>query len=196
MATIKANKEAKRQERIKKDKEVKRLATIKANKEAKRQERIKAERERKKLVEAEAKKNQQRSKDLFASVTTSSRPKPVKEPSQVRHNSSVTDRIKNTHLSGQISNRNRERGVENAYIAKVQSLLHNWPAESNYKGSQVKIKFTIYSSGKFKFRLTSRSPNQNFNQGLIEYLKQLQRIGFGQHSKSTPYDIAVTFRAR
>ena len=196
LATIKANKEAKRQERIKKDKEVKRLATIKANKEAKRQERIKAERERKKLVEAEAKKNQQRSKDLFASVTTSSRPKPVKEPSQVRHNSSVTDRIKNTHLSGQISNRNRERGVENAYIAKVQSLLHNWPAESNYKGSQVKIKFTIYSSGKFKFRLTSRSPNQNFNQGLIEYLKQLQRIGFGQHSKSTPYDIAVTFRAR
>ena len=108
----------------------------------------------------------------------------------------MTDRIKNTHQSGQVSNRNRERGVENAYIAKVQGLLHNWPAESNYKGSQVKIKFTIYSSGKFKFRLTNRSPNQNLNQGLIEYLKQLQRTGFGEHSKSTPYDIAVTFRAR
>ncbi|HGZ70126.1 MAG TPA: hypothetical protein ENK74_01880, partial [Nitratifractor sp.] len=127
----KAKKEAKRLAQIKQEKKKKeeakaRVQRIKKEKEKKRLARIKAERERKKRIK-------ERSNSLFSSVNTSSSTKspkaPPKERSHIRHNSSVADRIKNTHLSGRTSNRNRERGVENAYIAKVQKQLRNWNAQ-------------------------------------------------------------------
>ena len=167
-------------ERIKKEKEKKRLA------------RIKAEEDRKKRIK-------ERSKNLFSSVNISSPKKapktPPKEPSRIRHNSSVADRIRNTHQSGRVSNRNRERGVQNAYIAKVQKQLNNRNAQSNYKGQSATIMLTIMSSGRFRYTI-NRSSSGALSSGLREFLEQLNRIGLGQHNKSTPYRISVTFRAR
>ncbi|NOZ89969.1 MAG: cell envelope integrity protein TolA [Epsilonproteobacteria bacterium] len=198
LARIKKEKEKKEQERlarIKKEKEKKereRLARIKREKEAKKRR----ERERQARIREEERKK--RAKNLFSSVNTNTAnksPKRPKEQSHIRHNSSVVDRIKNTHQSGRVSNRNRERGVENAYIAKVEKQLRNWNAQSNYKGQSATIKLTIFSSGKFRYTI-KRSSSMALSSGLREFLDQLNRIGLGQHNKSTPYVINVTFRAR
>jgi len=192
-----AKKEAQRLVQIKRDKEKKEEARAKAErikkeKKKKRLARIKAEEERKKRIK-------ERSHNLFSSVNTSSPKKapktPPKEPSRIRHNSSVADRIRNTHQSGRVSNRNRERGVQNAYIAKVQKQLNNWNAQSNYKGQSATIMLTIMSSGRFRYTI-NRSSSGALSSGLREFLEQLNRIGLGQHNKSTPYKISVTFRAR
>jgi len=194
----KAKKEAQRLARIarekkKKEQEAKaRAERIKKEKEKKRLARIRAERERKRRIK-------ERSKNLFSSVNIHSSNKspktPPKERSHIRHTSSVADRIRNTHLSGRVSNRNRERGVENAYIAKVKNQLNNWNAQSNYKGHHATIILTIMSSGKFRYTI-KRSSSGALTRGLREFLDQLNRIGLGQHNKSTPYVISVTFRAR
>ncbi len=191
---------AKELERIKKEKEKKeraRLARIKKEKEKKeraRLARIRAEEDRKKRAK-------ERSKNLFSSIKTHTTPRaepkrPRREQtSQIRHNSSVADRIKNTHQSGRVSNKNRERGVVNAYIAKVQKQLNNWNAQSNYKGQSATIKLTIMSSGHFRYTVR-RSSSGALSHGLRTFLDQLNRIGLGRHNKSTPYIIEVTFRAR
>jgi len=193
----KAKKEAQRLAQIAKEKKKReearaRAERIKKEKEKKRLARIRAERERKKRIK-------ERSKNLFSSVnihTPNKSPKtPPKERSHIRHTSSVADRIRNTHLSGTVSNRNRERGVENAYIAKVRNQLNNWNAQSNYKGHRATIILTIMSSGKFRYTI-KRSSSGALTRGLREFLDQLNRIGLGQHNKSTPYVISVTFRAR
>jgi len=194
---VKAKKEAQRLAQIKRDKKKKEEARVKAErikkeKEKKRLARIKEERERKKRIK-------EQSRNLFSSVNTSSPKKspktPPKERSRIRHNSSVADRIKNTHLSGTVSNRNRERGVQNAYVSKVRNQLNNWNAQSNYKGHHATIILTIMSSGKFRYTI-KRSSSGALSSGLREFLDQLNRIGLGQHNKSTPYRISVTFRAR
>ncbi len=202
LARIKREKEKKERERlarIKREKEKKereRLARIKREKEKKERERlarIKREEERRRRIK-------ERSKNLFSSVRTHNSPR--KEPrivhsseSRVRHTSRVVDRIRDTHQSGRVSNRNRERGVVNAYIAKVERQLNNWNAQSNYKGQSATIKLTIMSSGHFRYRVRHSSSGE-LTRGLKRFLDQLNRIGLGQHHKSTPYIIEVTFRAK
>jgi TolA protein len=179
--------EKKRQERLAKEKEKKRLERLAKEREKKRQERLARERRRR-----------ERGKDLFASVNTKSPISHQRESlsrSHIKHNSSVVDRIKNTHQSGTISNRNREKGVEDAYKAKVQRRLNNWNAQSSYKGHFAKIKLTISSSGHFRYTIT-QSSSVEMRRGLREFLDQLNRIGLGRHSRSRPYVFSVTFRAR
>jgi len=141
-------------------------------------------------------------KDLFSSVETKEikrepvkrTPKPpIKEPSTVKHNSSVTDRIKATHQSGRVSNANREKGIENAYIAKVKRHMMNWDAVGA-KGQMVTIKLTIYKSGKFRY--TASGVSGAMMSSLRSYLDTLNRMGLGQHQKATPYSIRVDFRVR
>lgn len=190
---IKRAKEAKKIKEIKRLKELERIKKAKEKKERARVARIRAEEDRKKRVK-------ERSKNLFSSVQTHTSRKEPKRPrvqreSQIRHNSSVVDRIKNTHQSGRVSNKNRERGVVNAYIAKVQKQLNNWNAQSNYKGQSATIKLTIMSSGHFRYTVR-RSTSGALSHGLRTFLDQLNRIGLGRHNKSSPYIIEVTFRAR
>ena len=182
----------------KKIEEAKRVARAKARREKEKKERerlarIKREEERRRRIK-------ERSKNLFSSVRTHNSPR--KEPrivhsseSRVRHTSRVVDRIRDTHQSGRVSNRNRERGVVNAYIAKVERQLNNWNAQSNYKGQSATIKLTIMSSGHFRYRVRHSSSGE-LTRGLKRFLDQLNRIGLGQHHKSTPYIIEVTFRAK
>lgn len=141
-------------------------------------------------------------KDLFSNVKTKEIKKepvkrtpkpPIQEPSRIKHNSSVTDRIKATQQSGQVSNANRERGVENAYIAKVKRHMMNWDAVGA-KGQMVSIKLTIYNSGKFRY--TASGVSGAMMSSLRNYLDTLNRMGLGRHQKATPYSINVNFRVR
>ena len=141
-------------------------------------------------------------KDLFSSVKTKDvkkRPvkktpkRPVKQPSSIKHNSSITDRIRATHQSGRVSNANREKGIENAYIAKVKRHMMNWSAVGA-KGQYVTIHLTIYNSGKFKY--TASGVSGSMKSSLKRYLDTLNRIGLGRHKKSSPYSIQVRFRVR
>ena len=144
-------------------------------------------------------------KDLFSSVkTTTPKKVPVKktpkrpvkevvrEQSSIKHNSSVTDRIKATHQSGQVSNANRDKGVVNAYIAKVKQRMNNWDAVGA-KGQWVTINLTIFQSGKFRY--TASGVNGAMRDSLTRYMQRLNRMGgLGRHTKSTPYLIEVRFR--
>jgi hypothetical protein len=150
-------------------------------------------------------------KDLFSSVKTKDvskqpvkrEPKTVKRPvvvpkapSRIKHNSSISDRIKNTHQSGRVSNKNREVGVKNAYIARVKRHMNNWNAGSAYKGKRVSLALTIYSSGKFSYRILSGA-DSSMRHSLSQFLDQLNRMGqLGKHSKSSPYSIRVDFTVR
>jgi hypothetical protein len=119
--------------------------------------------------------------------------RPVKRPSSIKHNSSVTDRIRATHQSGRVSNANREKGIENAYIAKVKRHMMNWSAVGA-KGQYVTVHLTIYNSGKFRY--TSSGVAGSMKSSLKRYLDTLNRIGLGRHKKSSPYSIQVRFRVR
>ena len=143
-------------------------------------------------------------KDLFSSVSTK-RPvkkvpkhiqpmkhsRPAKEPNSIKHNMSITDRIKATHQSGHLSNANRDKGIENAYIARVKRHMSNWNPVG-MKGQFVTVNLTIYNSGKFRY--TTSGVSGSMRTSLTRYLDTLNRIGLGRHKKSTPYSIQVRFR--
>lgn len=150
-------------------------------------------------------KKTQSAKDLFSSVKTKDVakqpvkkvpiPTPPKQESSIKHNSSMTDRIKNSHQSGSVSDKNREKGIENAYIAKVKRHMNNWNAGSAHKGQHITIALTIYNSGKFNYRIVSGGYG-DIQSSLSQYLDTLNRMGLGTHSKSTPYSIKVSFTVR
>ncbi|SFV69517.1 M-like protein [hydrothermal vent metagenome] len=146
-------------------------------------------------------------KDLFSSIKTKDvtkhikrEPKHVKRPivipkapSRIKHNSAISDRIKSTHQSGRVSNANRDRGIKNAYIAKVKRHMNNWNAGSAYKGKRVSLTLTIYNSGKFSYRIISGG-DEDMKRSLKEFLDRLNRMRqLGGHSKSSPYSIKVNF---
>jgi hypothetical protein len=86
-------------------------------------------------------------------------------------------------------------GVEDGYKSKVKSILNGWPAQSDFAGNKAKIKFIIEPSGRFEFDVISQSSNEEFNKGLIQYLKQLQKVGFGAHGGNRDYVFNVDFIA-
>ncbi|MDD3775150.1 MAG: TonB C-terminal domain-containing protein [Sulfurovaceae bacterium] len=88
-----------------------------------------------------------------------------------------------------------DAGVEDAYKSKVRSILQGWPAQSSYAGERAKISFVIQPNGDFDFKITQPSANEEFNQGLVQYLKQLQKVGFGPHAGSRAYLFDVNFIA-
>ncbi len=92
-------------------------------------------------------------------------------------------------------NKKGDAGVEDAYKSKVKSILQGWPAQSSYAGERAKISFVIQPNGDFDFKIIQPSANEEFNQGLVQYLKQLQRVGFGPHAGSRAYLFDVNFIA-
>jgi len=127
-------------------------------------------------------------KDLFANVTANKKPekkriyKPKVSASELFNNS-----IKVQKPS--------DRGIENAYLAKVEEKLNGWPAQSEYAGEKAKVSLKIQSNGRFTFKVITGSSNPDFNEGLIAYLKQLQKFGFGPHKGGRAYAIDVEFVA-
>ncbi len=140
--------------------------------------------------------------DLFANVKSDV---PVVQTSKTKQSSkpslSVTTKTFKPSSSEASQRINKEfakqgnAGVEDAYKSKVKSILQGWPAQSSYAGERAKISFVIQPNGDFDFKIIQPSANEEFNQGLVQYLKQLQRVGFGPHAGSRAYLFDVNFIA-
>ena len=144
-------------------------------------------------------------KDLFANISATKKvekAKPVKvvdTPVKPKKSNSikVSEKISATEL---VSNtlkiqKKSDSGIENAYLAMIEEKLKGWPAQSEYAGEKAKVWIQVEPSGTFRFKVISASGNEAFNSGLIAYLKQLQKIGFGPHKGNRPYELDVEFIA-
>jgi len=164
---------------------------------------------KKKIVKKDVNKTKPKkknsAKNLFANVKASKKKNLIKvsdKPIKTKPKSSlikVTDNPKSAsqRISSSLKNqKSSDSGVENAYLAKVQSMLEGWPAQSEYVGEKVKVILYINPTGFFEFKLKTVSNNQNFNIGLTEYLKQLQDIGFGRHKGERTYQFEAEFIAK
>ena len=89
-----------------------------------------------------------------------------------------------------------DSGIENAYLAMIEEKLKGWPAQSEYAGEKARVWIKVEPSGTYRFKVISASGNDAFNSGLILYLKQLQKIGFGPHKGKKPYELDVEFIAK
>jgi len=143
--------------------------------------------------------------DLFADVKTVEKKldinitkKPIKTstPSKMIEMKdrplSASERISST-LKTQ---KNSHSGEENAYFAKVQSMLEDWPAQTEFAGEKAKVVLYIKTSGEFEFKVQSASTIGTFNEGLIAFLEQLQSIGFGPHNGERTYEYEAEFIAK
>jgi len=144
-------------------------------------------------------------KDLFANISSSKKvekPKPIKvTKTPVKPKKSniikVSDKPSASEL---VSNalkiqKKSDSGIENAYLAKIEEKLKGWPAQSEYAGEKTKVWIKVEPSGAFKFKIITASGNEAFNSGLMAYLQQLQKIGFGQHKGNRAYELDVEFIA-
>ncbi len=160
---------------------------------------------KKKDVNKTKPKKKNHAKDLFSHIKTAKKKKlitvsekPIKSKSK-NNLIKVSDNIPSAseRISNSLKNQKSKRsGVENAYLAKVQNLLEGWPAQSEYAGETVKVILYIQTSGFFEFKIKSASNNPNFNQGLTEYLEQLQEFGFGHHGGGRTYTFEAEFIAK
>ena len=161
---------------------------------------------KKKDVNKSKKPKKRAAKDLFANVKTAKKKKmniqvhdkPVKSTPKKKlikmsnKPVSATARINNS-LKNQKS---MQSGVESNYLAAVQSMLEDWPAQHDYAGEKVKVLLYIDPTGNFEFKITSASRNPDFNRGLTEYLEQLQEFGFGRHKGGRTYEFEAEFVAK
>ncbi|MBA1419331.1 MAG: TonB C-terminal domain-containing protein [Epsilonproteobacteria bacterium] len=164
---------------------------------------VKKKKKPKKIVKKEPPKKVNKPKDLFANVSSTKKPKniikvsskPVKpkqnNPIKVSKKASASDLVSSSLKTQKKS----DRGIENAYFALVEEKLKGWPAQSDYAGEMAKVWFKIDPNGHFTFKVTTASANEDFNTGLIAYLEQLQRIGFGPHKGNRAYTLSVEFVA-
>jgi len=149
-------------------------------------------------------KPKKKARDLFKNIKTSKKKKlhilitdkPVK--TRPKHNlihvteMSATERIEASLKSQKQS----DSGVENAYFAKVQRMLEEWPAQSDYAGEKAKVILYIKPSGYFTFKVVSHSNIPAFNRRLEEFLEQLQITGFGPHKAGRTYTFEAEFIAK
>ena len=206
-AEAKAKEEAKRRAKEAKAKEEakRRAKEAKAREEAKRRAKEAKAKEEAKRRAKEAKAREERAKkkrqeqarreraNLFDGLKLPSATPPK---NQVHHRSSAMDRIANTQQHGSPSDKNRDKGVVDAYRAKVEKQLRNWSAQSEYKGHSATIKLIIYRSGDFRYTIL-RSSSPALTQGLKAFLNRLKRMGgLGRHHAAHPYEFNVTFKAR
>jgi protein TonB len=91
---------------------------------------------------------------------------------------------------------NKNSGIKNEYLARVQEALEDWPTQSDFAGESVKVLLYIKPSGYFTFKIKSASKNKRFNESLKEYLEQLQSIGFGRHRGNKTYIFEANFVAK
>ena len=164
---------------------------------------------KKKIVKKDVNKTKPKkknsAKNLFANVKAPKKKNLIKvsdKPIKTKPKSTlikVTDKPKSAsqRISSSLKNqKSSDSGVENAYLAKVQSMLEGWPAQSEYAGEKVKVILYINPTGFFEFKLKTVSNNQDFNIGLTEYLRQLQDIGFGRHKGERTYQFEAEFIAK
>ena len=108
----------------------------------------------------------------------------------------IEKKVKKTTKKRLKKEKAQDRGVKNAYFARVERMLQNWPSQSEFAGETIKVWLKIRQDGTFEFKLLSVSNNEDFNTGLIQYLQQLQRVGFDPHHHSKAYELNVEFVAK
>ncbi len=145
-------------------------------------------------------------KNLFANIPSGklSKEKPHKKQKSSKETTPKESIVRAPHTpsaSELISNslkrqKSSDRGVEKAYFAKIEERLRGWPAQSEYAGERAKVWFMVEPNGAFVFKVITASNNEDFNRGLIAYLKQLQRFGFGSHKGKRAYELDVEFIAK
>jgi outer membrane biosynthesis protein TonB len=209
---LSAPKKAQKSKVVKKKAKVKPKKIIKKKPKPKKNTRKKVikEKVRKKSVKKKDEnitkaKKRNKAKDLFANVKTSKKKNIIKISDKPIKTKSKNDLIKVTEnhktaserINSSLKNKkSSDSGVENSYLAKVQSMLEGWPAQSEYAGQKVKVILYIDPSGFFEFKLKTASNNPNFNAGLTEYLEQLKEIGFGHHKGARTYQFEAEFIAK
>ena len=163
---------------------------------------------KKKVVKKKVKpkpKKKNNTKDLFANVKAPKKKnliqvtkKPVKTKPKNNLIKVSDNKVSATqHINNSLKNqKSTQTGVESAYLAKVQSMLEGWPAQSEYAGEKVKVILYINPNGFFEFKIKSASRNADFNAGLTEYLEQLQEFGFGRHKGKRTYNFEAEFIAK
>ncbi|HHO64893.1 MAG TPA: hypothetical protein ENJ71_00085 [Epsilonproteobacteria bacterium] len=166
---------------------------------------VKKKKVKKRDVNKTKPKKKNHAKDLFADlkapkkknlIKVTDKPvksKPKRDLIKITENRKTASERINASLKDQKST---QSGVENAYLAKVQSMLEGWPAQSEYAGEKVKVILNIRESGFFDFKIKSASRNRDFNKGLTEYLEQLQEFGFGHHKGGRTYHFEAEFIAK
>lgn len=144
-------------------------------------------------------------KDLFANITSQKKvekPKPVKvEATPPKPTKSTIAKVPDKPSASNLVSdslkiqKSSDKGIENAYLAKIEEKLKGWPAQSDYVGEKAKVWIKVEPNGTFQFRLITASGNEAFNTGLKAYLEQLQKIGFGPHKGDRAYELDVEFVA-
>ena len=209
--TVTKKKETHKKKPVKK-KKAKTKNTVKKQKDTRKKvikekivKKVKHKKKPKKVVKKAPPKKVNKPKDLFANVSSSKKPpkknlikvsdKPVKPKKnnliKVSNKPSASDLVSSS-LKIQKSS---DRGIENAYFALIEEKLKGWPAQSEYAGEMAKVWIKVEPSGRFVFKVTTASAIDDFNTGLIAYLKQLQGIGFGPHKGNRAYTLNVEFVA-
>lgn len=179
----------------------------KAKKKPSKKKTVKKKVIKEKVVKKVVKKkdeNLTKTKDLFANIKPAKKPKLKLEITDNPIKPKKSDLIKITDkpsASNLVSHslkkqKQMDSGVPDAYLAKVQSLLEGWPAQSEYAGETVKVILYIEPTGFFEFKIKSASNNPRFNAGLTEYLEQLQEFGFGRHKGNRTYNFEAEFIAK
>ena len=136
-----------------------------------------------------------KTKDLVKSEKKEKLPKKKAEKKQKpikKRTISASEHIRNTLKKQTI----KDKGIENAYFSKVQTLLETWPAQSEFAGEKAVVRISVAPTGKFDFKVQTQSNNMDFNKELIAFLKQLQRIGLGKHHAGRNYEFNVEFIAK
>ncbi len=118
----------------------------------------------------------------------------VSEPKEVKQEpkKSAMDRLN----EAQESEEDLQSGIEDEYKAKLKELLSQWGEQGEFKGETANVELVIKPTGDFTFRLKRGSNNQAFNEGLIQYLESLQKVGLGAHSVPRSLVIDVDFIAK
>ena len=138
---------------------------------------------------------------LFSEVKTKKAKSKESESAKNPTRKILTSKKKSMSASQKVNSalkiqKSSDSGIENAYLAKVEEKLNGWPAQAEYAGEKAKVWLKIHPSGYFEFKVISLSNNPDFNEGLVAYLEQLKRFGFGPHKGTRPYEIDVEFVAK
>ena len=189
-------KEKEKKKKIIKEKVVKKLPKKKVEnnitKKPKKKKLVKKVKKNKIIKEKDVKKTA----DLFATLNTKKHHKEKKKSStNPKKTTKIPSALEKINKSSNAA-KSKDKGIENAYFSKVQSLLETWPAQSNFAGQKAMVRIYVKPTGQFDFKVKSKSNNIDFNLGLIDFLEQLQRLGLGKHHGGKTYEIEVEFTAK
>jgi len=145
----------------------------------------------------------QKTTDLFAKIKTPKIKKPIPHknmPKKVKtklnsrkmNAASASKRISDSIKKQKIS----DRGEENAYFSKVEKMLKDWPARSDFLGEEAIVELSIKPTGRFRYKVKSSTDNMHFKNSIVAFLKQLQKIGFGRHNAGRTYEFKVEFTTK